>query len=159
MLADLMHYLPDDCLVKTDRATMANSLEARVPLLDEAVLETSLAMPLGLKWRGNRGKYLLRRVLEDLLPAALTRGPKQGFGVPLDTWLFGGMADLSTELLSPGALRDAGLDPDGVARIAAAHKAGRADHQYFLWPVCAYVHWHRTTRDPLRPGFLSEDRP
>ena len=141
MLADQMHYLPDDCLTKTDRVSMDNSLEVRVPLLDEAVLRTSLPMPLALKFSRGRTKAVLRDILAAHLPPGLAERPKMGFGVPLDTWLFDGLEGLRGRLLSRGALEGAGLDPDGVARVLAAHRAGRVDHQYFLWPVLCYVAW------------------
>jgi len=142
LLADLGGYMVDDCLTKVDRASMACSLEARVPLLDELILRLSLPMPVGLSWRGGMGKHLLRRVLARSVPRALFERPKMGFGLPLDGWLFGPLRDFTEEVLSRNNLLVAGLDPDGVQRIMAAHKAGRADHQYFLWPLICYVRWY-----------------
>lgn len=141
MLTDLGGYLVDDCLTKTDRATMACSLEARVPLLDEAVVRLSLAMPPRLSWAGGRGKHLLRRVLARYVPPALTERPKMGFGVPLDRWLFAELGAFTSETLARENLLRAGLDPAGVERVVRAHRAGRVDHQYFLWPLICYVRW------------------
>lgn len=148
MLADLHGYLPDDCLTKVDRASMAHSLEARVPLLDEAVLKLSLAMPPALKWRDGRGKHLLRRILHDRVPRALLDRPKQGFGIPLHEWLLGDLRDFTMDLLSRESVLDADLDPDGVAAIIRAHERGAGDFQYALWPLCCYIQWHRRQHAP-----------
>lgn len=141
-LTDLMGYLSDDCLVKVDRASMARSLEVRVPLLDEAVLRVSLNMPMRLSWSGGRGKAALRAVLARHVPPALTDRAKQGFGVPLDKWLFGPMREHTLAVLSRPRVEAAGLDFAGVERIMVAHQRGVADFQYFLWPLMCYVQWH-----------------
>lgn len=141
MLADLLNYLVDDCLVKVDRATMASSIEARVPLLDESIVRLSTPMPLSMKWRDGRGKHLLRRLLRRHVPDSLVDRPKTGFGVPLGKWLFSEMREFSMDVLSRENLVRAGLDPAGVGKIVAAHIKGRDDYQYFLWPVICYVKW------------------
>lgn len=142
MNADLLNYLPDDCLTKVDRASMASSLEVRVPLLDENVLGKSLNLPVSLLWKNRQGKHLLKQVLKEYLPASVMSRPKKGFGVPLDKWLFNEMKDYTLELLSKKNLLKAGLDPAGVQSIIAHHCSGRYDHQYFLWPLCCYVSWY-----------------
>ncbi len=141
MLADILNYLPDDCLTKVDRASMANSVEVRVPLLDEYVLNESLTIPISMKWRAGQGKYITRRILEEYLPKAYLNRPKKGFGVPLNKWLFNEMGDFTMALLTKKNLEKADLDYTGVQKIIKHHRSGRYDHQYFLWPLCCYVSW------------------
>ena len=142
MVADLLNYLPDDCLTKVDRTSMACSLEVRVPLLDENILRTSLAMPVHLKWRQGQGKYILKLLLSQYLPQEIVQRPKMGFGVPLGKWLFNEMKDFTLETLSKPNLLKADLDPEGVQKIVVQHRKGYYDHQYTLWPICCYVTWH-----------------
>jgi asparagine synthase (glutamine-hydrolysing) len=156
MLADLGNYMVDDCLVKVDRATMACSIEDRVPLLDEAVLETSLRMPLEYKWRRGKGKHLLRKILYRRVPRELVDRPKMGFGIPLDRWLFNEMREFTMDLLSRDTLIAVGLEPEGVRRIVDAHQRGRADYQYFLWPLCSYVNWFLLNREDLTVNAQSD---
>ncbi|MEO8431549.1 MAG: asparagine synthase (glutamine-hydrolyzing) [Acidobacteriota bacterium] len=117
-IRDLVSYLPEDILTKVDRASMAFSLEARVPLLDHRLVEFSLALPFHLKYRDGQGKYLLRQVLDRRVPRRLIDRPKIGFGVPLRRWFAGELRPALQETLSPAAVARAGLvDPDGVARL------------------------------------------
>ena len=155
-LNDLRYFLPDDILVKVDRATMANGLEGREPLLDHRVAEFALRLPLTLR-RGSLGaKHLLRKVLYKYVPRPLIDRPKQGFAVPLASWLRGELAPLVHEYLAPKRIRDAGLfDPACVARaVANFHEGGphndRLDTQK-LWYLLAFEMWREKWMDTETP--------
>jgi asparagine synthase (glutamine-hydrolysing) len=126
MLTDLERYLPNDILTKVDRASMAVSLEARVPLLDHRVVEFALGLPLEMRMRQGRTKVLLRRVLSRYVPPALTERPKRGFSVPLAAWLRGDLRSLTATSLAPERLAFFGvLDPAAVAtRLARFARGG-----------------------------------
>jgi asparagine synthase (glutamine-hydrolysing) len=142
MLLDLRTYLPDDILVKVDRAAMAVSLETRVPLLDHRVVEFALRVPLHQKVRDGRGKWLLRKLLHRYVPPALVERPKMGFGIPVHDWLRGPLRDWSESLLDAGRLRAAGLiDSVPVRQLWAEHLAGHNDWGYRLWPVLMFEAW------------------
>ena len=144
MYVDTRTYLPDDILVKVDRASMSASLETRVPLLDHEVVEFVWRVPMAQKVEGGRGKALLRRVLARHVPPALTERPKMGFGVPLDAWLRGPLRAWAEELLEPGRMRADGLlDSAAVRQMWARHQEGQEDLQYALWPVLMFQAWHR----------------
>ncbi len=105
MYVDTAGYLPDDILVKLDRAAMASSLETRIPMLDHRVVEFCWRLPMHWRQGGDSGKLLLRDILSQYVPASTTAGPKSGFGVPMDIWLSGPLRDWAESLLDPGALR------------------------------------------------------
>ena len=128
---DLVGYLPDDILVKLDRAAMAVSLETRVPFLDRRILDLAWSLPLDAKLRGGRTKWVLRQVLERHVPAALVERPKMGFGLPIGAWLRGSCAPWAEHLLDERRLRDQGLlDPLPVRRAWDLHRSGRRDLGY-----------------------------
>jgi asparagine synthase (glutamine-hydrolysing) len=139
---DLVGYLPDDILVKVDRAAMAVSLETRVPFLDRQVLDLAWRLPLDVKLRKGRTKWLLRQVLDRHVPATLVDRPKMGFGLPIGSWLRGDLAPWAEHLLDERRLRDQGvLDPVPVRRAWDLHRSGRRDLGYELWDVLVLQAW------------------
>ena len=139
---DLGIYLVDDLLVKTDRASMAHSLEARVPFLDPAVTDLALRLPSKLKVRGLSKKRLLREAVTPLLPPELLRAKKQGFSIPAAAWLRGELEPIARETLSPHALRRQGFfDPNVVTRLIDDHVARRQDHSRQIWNLLVFSLW------------------
>ncbi|HWO84832.1 MAG TPA: asparagine synthase (glutamine-hydrolyzing), partial [Solirubrobacterales bacterium] len=131
---DLGTYLVDDLLVKTDRASMAHSLEARVPFLDTAVAELALALPTRLKVRGLRKKVLLRKAAEPLLPAEIVKGRKRGFSIPAAAWLRGELEPFARDVLAADTIARQGyFRPAAVTRLLDDHVAGREDLSRQLW--------------------------
>ncbi len=139
---DLVGYLPDDILVKVDRAAMAASLETRVPFLDRSVLELAWRLPLDLKLRDGQTKWALRQVLHRYVPPALVERPKMGFGLPVGAWLRTRLRPWAEELLDERRLLAQGIvDPGPVRRAWALHLAGRRDLGHELWDVLMLQAW------------------
>ncbi len=139
---DLGIYLVDDLLVKTDRLSMAHSLEARVPFLDQQVAEFAFSLPRRMKVRGFQKKRLLRKALEPLLPKEIVHGRKQGFSIPIAAWLRGPLEPFAREVLSPGAIERQGLlDPAAVTPILDRHISGQEDLSRQIWGLMALTLW------------------
>lgn len=143
---DLGIYLADDLLVKTDRMSMAHSLEARVPYLDPVVAELALALPTPLKVRGLSKKRLLRRAAAELIPTSITRARKRGFSIPAAAWLRGELEPLARELLAPDRTRRQGFfEPAFVTEVLDDHVARREDYSRQLWGLMSFSLWAEQT--------------
>jgi asparagine synthase (glutamine-hydrolysing) len=158
---DLGTYLVDDLLVKTDRASMAHSLEARVPYLDPVVAGLAQSLPTRLKVRGLRKKVLLRKAAAPLLPRRIVYGRKRGFSIPAAAWLRGELEPFARDVLAPDTLRRQGFfRPEPVERLIDSHVAGEADLSRQLWGLLAFTLWHEhhveRTPGPLREPRLAE---
>jgi len=141
---NMKSYLPGDLLVKTDRMTMANSLEARCPFLDHRLLEFACAIPSELKLKGMTTKYILKRALEDILPRQIIRRKKHGFGVPVGRWFRTSLKRyLHDTLLSPQALRRGYFREAPLRRLIDEHQSGKRDHGQRLWALLTFEIWQR----------------
>jgi len=150
--ADLTGFLPDDILVKVDRMSMACGLEVRVPFLDHHLLDWVLRLPVDLRFRRKRGKYLLRRVAARYLPESIMIPRKQGFTVPVGEWLKGGLGDLARTLLtSPRCQARGFFRPERVVQIFDLHRSGRFDLGHRIWSLVVLEIWCRIWLDGQSP--------
>ena len=144
MALDTLTYLPDDILVKVDRATMAVSLEARAPFLDHRISEFACRLPDSLLMQSGQGKMILRKLLAKYVPTSLTDRPKQGFGIPVDRWVRGPLRDWAESLLDPRLLAEQGFfRANHIRQVWEEHASGRANRITQLWPILMFQAWHR----------------
>lgn len=140
---DINFYMAEDILSKVDRASMAVSLETRAPFLDPRIGEFAASLPVNYKLRGSKGKYVLKRSLEGLLPNEVLTRSKKGFGIPIAEWLKGRLNPLMHDLLDTKRLRDQGLfEPDHVNRLMADHEKGAASNHKQLWTLLVFQLWY-----------------
>lgn len=139
---DMLCYLPDDILVKVDRATMAVSLESRIPFLDHRLIEWAWRLPTSMMIRNGKGKWLMRRILSDFVPESLFDRPKMGFGIPIDAWLRGPMREWAESLLDQKRLdSEEFLDWKEIRRKWGEHQLGARNWNYYLWSVLMFLAW------------------
>jgi asparagine synthase (glutamine-hydrolysing) len=142
MTADARMYLPDDILTKVDRASMAVSLETRVPILDHRCVEFAARLPLHMKIRGRQGKWLLRRTLDRFVPARLIERPKMGFAAPIGAWLRGPLREWGEALLAEDRIKREGiLHPQPVRELWQEHLSGDRNGQEMVWCVLMFQAW------------------
>jgi asparagine synthase (glutamine-hydrolysing) len=159
MRFDFETYLPEDVLTKVDRMSMAHSLESRVPLLDNEVIEFAATLPSAFKIRDGRRKHVLKEALRPLLPAGILDRRKQGFGVPLATWFRGGLSGLFGDVLGSSRARQRGyFEPAFVDRLVREHQAGARDHSARLWQLLVFELWHREYLDAGAGSAAAHDR-
>ena len=148
MRVDQMTYLQDAMLTKVDRASMAVSLEVRVPLLDHRVMEYTAGLPGDLKCRNGEGKYILKKLLARYVPARLFERPKMGFGVPVDQWFRNELKELLLDYLSPERVKREGLfDHNMVEQKIREHLSGKINHQYRIWALLMWEMWREKWLD------------
>jgi asparagine synthase (glutamine-hydrolysing) len=142
MVLDLLTYLPNDILVKIDRAAMASSLETRAPFLDHKLIEYVWKVPHSLKFKNNQGKWILRKILAKYVPKNLIERPKMGFGVPIDMWLRGPLKDWAENLLSEKRLKQEGYFDSKLIRMKwEEHLSGNRNWQSDLWNILMFQAW------------------
>ena len=142
LYVDTQSYLADNCLVKVDRMSMANSLEVRVPLLDKELVTMAFDVPPNLKLRGNETKWLLKRIASRQLPRECVYRPKEGFSIPMKHWLGTHFRPILEEYLSPSRLRRDGIfEVPVIERLKQEHLAGPANHSHILWSLIVFHAW------------------
>ena len=151
MFQDLIGYLPNDILVKVDRATMAVGLESRAPFLDHRVAEFAARLPLGFKLREHEGKWVLRELLARYVPRPLFTRPKHGFGPPIREWLLGPLRGWAGDLLAEDIIgREGFLDPRVVRQVWGAFRGGAGHRAHLVWTMVMFQAWVREQRDAER---------
>jgi asparagine synthase (glutamine-hydrolysing) len=144
MAVDFETYLPEDCLVKVDRMSMAHSIESRVPLLDHLVVEFAASLPVGMKMPGGRLKHLLKELAFSLVPRDMLDRPKQGFSVPIGHWFRGELREAFGDILGSPLTRQRGyFDHRFIDRVLTEHLDGKRDHSWQLWQLLVFELWHR----------------
>lgn len=139
---DMFFYLSEDILTKVDRASMAVSLETRAPFLDPRVAQFSASLPVNYKLRGNKGKFILKKAMEGLLPDEILYRPKKGFGIPTAEWLKGRLNSLMHDMLTPERLKGQGLfNSDHVQHLIKQHESGAASYHKELWTLLVFQLW------------------
>lgn len=153
MYLDFKTFLPCLNLCYTDKMSMAASVEVRVPLLDDGLVNLATQIGPDLKLRGLRRKYVLKRAMDGVLPRGIIRRPKAGFGAPVRSWLDGDLSDMMSELLSPEVIRQRGLfEPDEVAKLIEDNRTGTADNALRIWALLVLELWQRTFLDDGATG-------
>jgi asparagine synthase (glutamine-hydrolysing) len=148
MRFDFETYLPEDVLTKVDRMSMAHSIESRVPLLDNEVIEFASTLPASLKIANGRRKHVLKEAARRLLPPEILDRRKQGFGVPLGVWFRGGLTDVFSDVLRSPTTRQRGyFAPAFIDRMVGEHLSGKRDHTLRLWQLLVFELWHRQYLD------------
>lgn len=148
MFLDSLGYLPDDILVKVDRASMANSLESRVPFLNHKIVEFANSLPLDYKIRDNTRKYILREVLYKYVPKNLIERPKKGFGIPINQWLRGNLKDWAIDLLDSSKLHSQGyFNTKMISCKLDKHLNGTENNGYYLWDILMFQQWLQSQKN------------
>jgi asparagine synthase (glutamine-hydrolysing) len=148
MAFDFETYLPEDCLTKIDRMSMAHSIESRVPLLDNEVVDFAARLPAHLKIKNGRKKHILKEAAAGLLPDAILARRKQGFAVPVGGWFRGDLREFFSDILLSSAARQRGyFEPRFVERLVREHVTARRDHTLRLWALVVFELWHRQYLD------------
>ena len=142
MLADVQNYLHSDILVKTDRASMATSLEVRAPFLDHRVAELAWKLPISMKIRNRKTKWILKKILSNYLPKSLINNNKKGFAIPINNLLRGPLKDWACDLLSESTIKRQGyLNSEIVSKILTSHLSGEEDNSSRLWTLLMWQSW------------------
>jgi asparagine synthase (glutamine-hydrolysing) len=153
MRFDFETYLPEDVLTKVDRMSMAHSIESRVPLLDNDVIDFAASIPASMKIREGRRKHILKEAVKGLIPDHILNRKKQGFGVPLGVWFRGGLTDIFADVLGSARARQRGyFQPAFIDRLVQEHLNGRRDHTLRLWQLLVFELWHRQYVDAPTPS-------
>jgi asparagine synthase (glutamine-hydrolysing) len=150
--ADLKTYLPGDILTKVDRASMATSLEVRVPLLDHNLLEWAATLPPEFRLRAREGKYILKKAMEPQLPSEILYRDKMGFAVPLARWFRGPLRQSARNRLLEGTLKDAELfDMHAIGRLLDDHTRGVSDYSAAIWALLMFESFLRNVHASSSP--------